>query len=158
MSGEKKYIIDRVGGHTHARLGPLVMNVCHAQVLTDADMEEYIARTVQESRGDHARVSLSHYAHHIPNARQRQVMFSAMKANGVPSPVRQCLLSDSAILRGAMTAFGWLTGTDSASYSLAERRRALSWLAENAAFDPDEALVMLDDCFRRSGLPVIAAS
>jgi len=154
----KKYIIDQVGGHTHARLGPLVMNVCHAQVLTDEDMETYIRRTVQESRGEPALVSLSHYAHHIPSARQRQVMFAAMKTNRVPPPSRQALLTDSALLRGAMTAFGWLTGTDSASYSLIDRHRALLWLAETAAFDADEALVMLDDCFRRSGLPLVAAS
>jgi hypothetical protein len=57
-------------------------------------------------------------------------------------------------MRGAMTAFGWLTGSDSASYSVADRHKALFWLSEKARFDTDEALLMLDECFRRSGLPL----
>ena len=154
----KRYIIDHLSGHTHARLGPLVMNVCHAQVLTDEDIASYVTRTVQEARGEHATVSLSYFAHHIPNARQRQLLLAAMKTHRVPSPSRQVLLTESAVLRGAMTAFSWVTGTDSASHPLAERRRGLAWLAEKAAFDIDEALLMLDDCFRRGGLTVIAVS
>ena len=149
----KKYIIE-MNGHAHARLGPVVLNVCHARHLSDDDARGFIERSVRESGGDHALVSLSYYAHHIPSAKQRQIMFDALRAHGVPSTLRQCLLTDSALMRGAMTAFGWLAGSDSASNSVADRCKALVWLSEKAPFDADEAVRVLDECFRRSGLPL----
>ena len=118
------------------------------------DARGFIERSVRESGGDHALVSLSYYAHHIPSAKQRQIMFDALRAHGVPSTLRQCLLTDSALMRGAMTAFGWLTGSDSASYSVADRRKALVWSSEKAPFDADEAVRVLDECFRPCGLPL----
>jgi len=143
-----------IAGHAFARVGPRALTVCAADPLTDAMASEFIRATAAMTPRDHATVALSHYAHAVPNAKQRQIMLDAMAQHRVPAIQRQVLLTDSQLMRGAMTAFGWITGADSASYALRDRQQALSWLAERASFDLHEASYALERCFALLQLPL----
>ena len=143
-----------LGGHAYARFGPVSINVSAANPLTDAMITEYIEGTIAIGRGSPTALSLSHYAHAVPNAKQRQLMYDTMQRHGLPRPDRQALLTDSAMMRGAMVAFAWLTGTDSASYAISDREKAIAWLAEKHPFDVAEAKRVLERCFDAVGLRI----
>jgi hypothetical protein len=108
--------------------------------------------TIRAARGDFARVSLSCFAHQVPNAAQRKIIFEEMEQHGLPALARTALLTDSGLMRGALTAYSWVTRSDSDAFAIADRRRALVWLAERASFDVEEAMQALDGCFAAVGL------
>jgi hypothetical protein len=145
----------RVDDEAHARVGPLAVNVNVDRTITDTHIRDYMKVVIAAARGEWARVSLSYFAHDVPNARQRQIIVDELKRNGVPHPERTAILTDSALMRGALTAYSWLTGSDARSCAVADRRQALVWLAEKAPFDVDEALGALEECFRAVGRPLV---
>ncbi|MBK6577878.1 MAG: hypothetical protein IPG17_17100 [Sandaracinaceae bacterium] len=142
----------RVNNDAHARVGPLSLNVHNSRTLTDKEVREYMQSTIRAARGDFARVSLSCFAHQVPNAAQRKIIFEEMEQHGLPALARTALLTDSGLMRGALTAYSWVTRSDSDAFAIADRRRALVWLAERASFDVEEAMQALDGCFAAVGL------
>lgn len=142
----------RVNNDAHARVGPLAVNVNNSKTPTDKEVREYMQATIRAARGDFAQVSLSCFVHQVPNANQRKIILEEMEQNRLPPLARTALLTDSALMRGALTAYSWLTRSDSDSFAISDRRRALVWLAERATFDVDEGLAALDGCFAAVGL------
>lgn len=139
----------------HARVGPLSVNVNVARAISDDHLREYVKATIGAARGNWARVSLAYFAHDIPSARQRQIIIDAMDQQGVPHSERVALLTDSALMRGALTAYSWLTASDTGPFSVADRQKALVWLAQKAPFDVNEGLAALEECFRAVGRPLV---
>jgi hypothetical protein len=145
----------RINDDAHARVGPLAVNVNVERKITDAHIRDYMRATLEAARGNWARVSLSYFAHDVPNARQRQIIVDELKSHGAPAPDRTALLTDSAMMRGALTAFSWVIRSDTGAFSVIDRRKALVWLAERVPFDVGEGLEALEECFRVVGHPLV---
>jgi len=58
---------------------------------------------------------------------------------------RVALVSDSALVRGAITAINWFTKKHVVAFAPKDVSRALDWLAEDIRFDRKEADVTLGD-------------
>lgn len=142
----------RVNDDAHARVGPLAVNVNASKTLRDAEVREYMDAVVAAAKGEYARVSLSYFVHQVPNASQRQIILAAMHEHALPPLERTAVLTDSALMRGALTAYSWFSRSDSSPFAVADRQKALVWLAERAPFDVDEGMTALDGCFRALGI------
>jgi hypothetical protein len=65
-------------------------------------------------------------------------------AIGLAAQRRVAVLTDSAMVRGTVTAINWFARQKLVALSPKEVERALDWLAEDVAFDPAEARRALD--------------
>jgi hypothetical protein len=71
-----------------------------------------------------------------PSTRQRKMLTDEFaQAVRLDLQRRLALISDSALVRGTITAINWLARKKTAAFAPGEVARALDWLAEDVAFD-----------------------
>jgi hypothetical protein len=80
-----------------------------------------------------------------PSTRQRTMLTNEFaQAVRLDLQRRVALISNSALVRGTITAINWLARKKVAAFAPREIGRALDWLAEDVAFDRAEAQTALD--------------
>jgi len=131
-----QYYID--GRYYYRQLGELAINVSAAREISDTGWSEYLSETLSISRklGCRPRASIAYFAHAYPNAAQRRAAKKFMDDNGVRAIERLAAITESALLRGALTALNWaMPNSKMQAYPPSEFGIALQWVRETAEFD-----------------------
>lgn len=125
------------------QMNELTVTVSIAKVITDEDWTAYLEGTLAIAKGFGlaANVSVMCCMNAFPNARQRQVASDFMKRHYIREMDRVAVITESVVIRGAMTAFSWIMPKVRVrAFDTNEVRDALRWLREVGAFD--EALAV----------------
>jgi hypothetical protein len=120
----------------------LSVTVSTAKVITDEDWNAYLEGTLAIAKGFGlaANVSLICCMNAFPNARQRQMASDFMKKHYLREMERVAVITESMVIRGAMTAFGWIMPkVRTRAFDTNEVRDALRWLRESGSFDESVA-------------------
>ena len=144
-----------VGGELYYRqLDDLALNLCIAAKIANEDWLEYLEVTLSIARElNHSPiVSIVAFRDAYPNAVQRRLSADFLERENVPPMKRIAMLSDSAALRGAMTAFTWVTHANMRAFASTDVQPALEWLAEVATFDRGHARAIWKQAERRLGV------
>jgi hypothetical protein len=132
------------GGEMYFRqLRELTVTVSTARTISDEDWTAYLEGTLAIAKGFGlaANVSLLCCVHAYPNARQRQMASDFMIRHYIREMERVAVLTESMIVRGAMTAFSWIMPKVRVrAFDTNETREAFRWLREIGSFD--EALAL----------------
>jgi len=132
-----------VGGACYYRqIDSLAMSLCVAEVITNEHWDEYVMAGYQLARkmGQPPQVSMAAFTHGFPSAYQRGKLATHLKKFGVPPLLRVAVLTDSALIRGAMTAFGWIMpSTTLRAFEVLDISGCLKWLQQAAPFDEVKA-------------------
>jgi hypothetical protein len=138
------------GAYYYRQIGELSVNLCVAKTISDAGWRDYLTGTLALSRkaGGGPKVSLAALLHVHPNAVQRRATSDFIEREGVRPIERIALLTDSQLLRGAMTAFGWaMPKSRFRAFKGDDHRGGLAWLNEVASFDAERAeQIWLEAC------------
>lgn len=89
-----------------------------------------------------------------PSASERAMLAQRVPAPTNAPPMRQALLTDQTIMRGALSAISWLVNKPDyqmKAFTTRAWRTALSWLQVTATFDPAEAEARLRILLRETG-------
>jgi hypothetical protein len=84
---------------------------------------------------------------HGPSAKQRKYMSVDSRDKLRLTEVwRSAMVTDSSLLRGMLTAAGWLTRTEMQTMGVSPKNveTAITWMREKAKFDPDRALAVYE--------------
>lgn len=125
------------------QLNELTVTVSTAKTITDEDWTAYLEGTLAIAKGFGlaANVSLLCCVHAYPNARQRQMASDFMVHHYIRQMERVAVITESVIIRGAMTAFSWIMpNVRVRAFDTNESRDALKWLREIGNFDEPLAL------------------
>ena len=120
------------------QLDEFALNVSSAKAITDAGWMEFLNGSLGVSRklGVLPKVTIAYFARAYPNATQRQAAKKFIDENAVRNIERLAALTDSAMLRGALTALNWIMpDSKMQAYSPREYAQALTWVHEIADFD-----------------------
>jgi hypothetical protein len=132
------------GGEMYFRqMKELTVTVSTARTISDDDWAAYLEGTLAIAKGFGlaANVSLLCCVHAYPNAHQRQVASDFMKRHYLREMERVGVVTESMIVRGAMTAFSWIMPKVRVrAFDSNEIRDAFIWLREVGSFD--EALAL----------------
>jgi SpoIIAA-like len=132
------------GGQMYFRqLKELTVTVSTARTITDEDWVAYLEGTLAIAKGFGlaANVSLLCCVHAYPNARQRQMASDFMTRHYIRDMERVAVITESVVIRGAMTAFSWIMPKVRVrAFDTNETRDAFRWLREVGSFD--EALAL----------------
>ena len=95
--------------------------------------------------------SITHFFGEVFGARHRKLIVEWMESKNLPSARRTALVTDSAIMRAAMTAFSWLTKTEAKSFEPGKRDAMCEWVTQDTGINPAEIKNALTACYRLIG-------
>ena len=122
--------------------GELIMVHYAADTISDDEFELYCDRLLTYIDADGPKPVALLFGDYPPNANQRRLIKERMEKKAQMQAKRVALVSESALVRGALTAIGWLLNNpDNSMRAFAGRDidGALSWLAKEAIFDQAKA-------------------
>lgn len=132
-----------LGGNCYFRqIDSIGISVCIARKITDEEWQQYLlgGLRIAQALGAPPRVSLACFEGDIPDARQRRMLVEHLAEHRLPAMERAAMITDSALVRGALTAFGWLVPkTTLRAFRPVDLGAALDWLSQGAQFDRDLA-------------------
>jgi hypothetical protein len=132
------------GGEMYFRqLNELTVTVSVAETISDVDWTAYLEGTLAIAKGFGlaANVSLLCCMRAYPNARQRQMASDFMVRHYLRDMQRVAVITESMVVRGAMTAFSWIMPKVRVrAFDSTETRNAFIWLREIGTFDEARAL------------------
>jgi len=150
------------GGHMYfggacyfRQVDALAMSLCVAQDLSDEGWDEYVMAGyhITKKYGMAPKVSMAMFTGGFPSAVQRGKLATHLKTHGIPPLVRVAVLTDNALIRGAMTAFGWIMPrTTMRAFEVLDVGSCLKWLHVGAPFDQKTASFVWADARRVLGL------
>jgi hypothetical protein len=139
----------------HARLGKLSLNVFNLAQLTNEAWVTYLEGTLRVADGDFASVTLVHFVEASSTSAHRKLAADFLRSRGIPDLERIALMTDSDMLRGALTAYGWLQPKlVHRAFAPPDYPRALAWLAEAAEFDRASAAAVWRSAYLTAGAKV----
>jgi hypothetical protein len=127
----------------YRQLNELTLTVSIAKNITDEDWTAYLEGTLAITKGFGlaANVSLLCCVHAFPSARQRQVASDFMVKHYIRDMERVAVITESVVMRGAMTAFSWIMPKVRVrAFANNALREAFGWLREAGTFDETQAL------------------
>jgi len=138
--------ITRDGNLASERIGKLWLAASGRRAIADETWREYLDHAANSVTRDGPYHGVLFYApKHGPSASHRKMLtHEYARAVRLDLQRRVALISDSAIVRGAITAINWFTRTNLVAFPPREARHALDWLAEDIAFDRSQAEHALD--------------
>jgi hypothetical protein len=131
------------GRYYYRQIKDLAVNLCAAKTLTDDEWREYLdgSLAVAHELGHGPSLSLIAFVGSHPNAGQRRLSAKFMEDERVRPIERVAILTQSELLRGAMTAFGWLMpNIKYRAFDPKDPAAACAWLLEMGEFDQPTAL------------------
>jgi hypothetical protein len=128
------------------RIGYLRLVVAGKRAIADETWREHLGHSAADAtRYQPAHGVLFWSPTQGPSARQRKMLtYEFADAIGLAAQRRVAVLTDSAMVRGTVTAINWFARQKLIALSPEEVERALDWLAEDVAFDRAEARRALD--------------
>ena len=131
------------------------MSLCVAKELTDEGWDEYVINGyhITKKYGMPPKVSMAMFTEGFPSAYQRGKLATHLQKNKVPALVRVAVLTDSALIRGAMTAFGWIMPrTSMRAFEVLDVAGCLRWLQSGGTFDEKKVMTAWAEARRMLGL------
>lgn len=119
---------------------------------TIADVDAYMAACFRVARDVTSVASLSHFLADVPGAAARKRMLELIEREGVTPATRTALLTDAALMRGAATAWGWLTQSQTLAVAPEELRRAIEWCLQGTRGSADRVERVATDCYGSIGI------
>jgi hypothetical protein len=143
------------GACYYRQIDSLAMSLCVAKDLTDVGWEEYVLSgyNITKKYGMPPKVSIAMFTEGFPSAYQRGRLATHLKKMGVPPLVRVAVMTDSALIRGAMTAFGWIMPrTSMRAFEVLDVPGCFKWLQAGGEFDERKAAAAWAEARRTLGL------
>lgn len=132
------------------QVGQLVLNVTGPKPIAAQDWSSYVASIATLApawlaNNDLVPVVLTYSPFEAPNAAQRAELAAKPHGPAMDLVKRVAFCTESTMVRGAMTAIGWLSraSTSVKPFRTVDKDKALDWLAEIAKFDRAQALAEL---------------
>lgn len=138
--------ITRDGGLASVRIGRLWLAASGARAIADDAWREYLECSAASVKIDGPFHGVLFWAPtHGPSAAQRKMLTHEFAESiRLDEQRRVALISDSALVRGTLTAINWFARKNTVAFAPGEVRRAFDWLAEEIAFDRALAQRALD--------------
>ncbi len=130
-------------------VGDVGITVFNSVEWTDAIAEEFMVECIsrsQEQGVTHPRAGVTHIRGAPPGASQRRVILEVMKKHDVAATRLSAIISDSAVVRGAAVAFGWLSGSKMRAFAMHALAEAAAFVAEGDVRLEQQVAMRTQEC------------
>lgn len=96
-------------------------------------------------------VNITHFFGEVFGASHRKLIVDWIGKNNLTASARTALVTDSAIMRAALTAYSWLTKTEGKAFDTKSRDAMCAWAVQNTSVNAAEVKKALEDCYKLIG-------
>lgn len=118
---------------------------------TDSMVIELLDQQSQLVGNRSSAASITHFYGEVFGAHHRKMIVDWMERKNLSSAPRTALVTDSPVMRAAMTAFSWLTKTEAKPFDMGSRDALCDWVTQGTGIPPAEVRTALDACYRLLG-------
>ena len=112
---------------------------------------EYLNEMTKVGGGVSVPASIAIFLGDVFDAGQRKLSTEWMAANGFEPAKRITMISDSLLIRGALTAYSWLTKTEAKAFAMKDHGAMCDWVAQGRIAKADDIKTTLAASFQLLG-------
>lgn len=112
---------------------------------------EYLNGMIKVGGGASVPGSIAIFLGDVFDASQRKLSAEWIEANGFEPAKRITMISDSMLIRGAMTAYSWLTKTEAKAFPMKEHKAMCDWITQGMIAQSNDVHAVLEGCFKVVG-------
>lgn len=105
---------------------------------TDAVIDRYLTDLSALAGRTVSKGTITRFLAAVPGSAERRRIAEWLEREGLGGQARVVMLTDSALMRGALTAYSWLVSTETRAFAPADLRPATEWLCRGLDARPDE--------------------
>ena len=139
------------GKGAFAHINDVSMIVSDCPKWTEASVKEFLEETARAGGQVSPPANIAIFLGDIFDAKQRKFAAEWTEAEGYPPAKRITMLSDSVLMRGAMTAYSWLTKTEAKAFASKDSKAMCEWITQGMIAKPDAVREALAGCFKLVG-------
>lgn len=115
---------------------------------TDEDVLRMVKKQAELVGYVSARGNITHFFGEVFGATHRKLVVDWINENGFEPSSRTAMVTDSKLMRAAMTAYAWLTKTEAKAFEPGEHKAICEWVVRGTAADPVEVQAALEACYK----------
>jgi hypothetical protein len=127
------------------------MLVSNVNKWTDVEVQQFLEETAKAGGGVSPPANIAIFLGDVFDAGQRKMATEWTLAQGYTPAKRITMISDSMLIRGAMTAYSWLTKTEAKAFAMKDADAMCKWITEGRIAEPDKVKANLVECFKKVG-------
>lgn len=133
-----------------AYVDDVAIMVTDVEKWTDADVIELLEESAKLGQRISAPGAITHFLGETLGgaASQRKMIVDWMEKNNIEPTPRTITLTDSALMRAALTAYSWITKTEMKAFASKDLLPACTWLTRDLDTQADDVRVAVEGCYK----------
>ena len=134
-----------------AHINDVSILVSNVTKWTDSEVIKILDDTALAGGGVSPPANIAIFLGDVFDAGQRKMATEWTLKQGFTPAKRITMISDSMLIRGAMTAYSWLTKTEAKAFAMKDSDAMCKWITEGLIANPDRVKESLVECFKKVG-------
>jgi hypothetical protein len=133
-----------------AYVDDVAIMVTNVEKWTDADVIKLLEESARLGNRISAPAAVTHFLGETLGgaASQRKMIVEWMEKNNIDPTPRTITLTDSALMRAALTAYSWITKTEMKAFAPKELAGACDWATRDLDTQADDVRVAVEGCYK----------
>src|SRR6478752_6819460 len=149
LVGKKVNPVVMLGGRaSFAYQDGVAIVITDVQKWTDAEVMKMINEQAELVGHVSAQANITHFYGDIFGATHRKMIVDWIESNGLTASSRTAMVTDSKIMRAALTAYAWMTKTESKAFEVKDRQAMCEWIVRDMGVSAAEIKVLLESCYK----------
>ena len=118
---------------------------------SDEQVKALLEELAQNGQGVTPPANIVIFLGDVFNAGQRRMATEWSNEKGFPPADRITMISDSILIRGAMTAYSWMTKSTAKAFAMKDSTAMCQWITQGMIAQPEPVKESLAACFKLVG-------
>jgi len=118
---------------------------------TDELVMEFVEEQAKMAGNESAIANITHFFGEVFGAHHRKLIVEWISKKGLTPSARTAMVTDSVLMRAALTAYSMLTRTRAKAFEPKEIVAMCQWITEGTGINPEEVRDSLEACYKLIG-------
>lgn len=134
-----------------AYINGIAIVISDVEKWSDSLVLEFIEEQATLADNKSAIANITHFFGDIFGASHRKLIVEWIEKKGLSPSPRTALVTNSAIMRAALTAYSWLTKTEAKAFEPNDKEAMCQWVTQGTGVNPAEIKTALETCYKLIG-------
>ncbi len=138
-----------------AHVNDVSMLISNVNKWKDEEVQQILEETAKAGGGVSPPANIAIFLGDVFDAGQRKMATEWTIAQGFTPAKRITMISDSMLIRGAMTAYSWITKSEAKAFAMKDSDAMCQWITQGLIAKPEAVKEHLVACFKLLGKTLI---